>query len=87
MVHILTIPKSVHKPIREQINNPMVFNCMGSYCKQLQNADSQKSIHDAEAISQRIEKAISARKQLDADIFEREKRICKAQRQKIRYKM
>ncbi len=75
MVHILTIPKSVHKPIREQINNPMVFNCMGSYCKQLKNGDSQKSIHDAEAISQRFEQAISARKQLDADIFERDKRI------------
>ena len=75
MVHILSIPKSVHKPIREQINNPMVFNCMGSFCKQLQNADFQKSIHDAEAISQRIEQSINARKQLDADIFERDKRI------------
>lgn len=75
MVHIIAIPKSVHKQIREQINNPMVFNCIGSYCKQLKNADFQKSIHDAEAISQRIEKAISARKQLDADIFEREKKI------------
>ena len=75
MVHILAIPKSAHKPIHEQINNPMVFNCMGSYCKQLKNADSQKSIHDAEAISQRIEQSISARKQLDADIFERDKRI------------
>ena len=75
MVHIIAIPKSVHKPIREQINNPMVFNCMGSFCKQLKNADSQKSIHDAEAISQRIEQSINARKQLDADIFERDKRI------------
>jgi len=74
MVHILEI-KSLNKPIREQINNPMVLNCMGSYCKQRKNVDIQKNIYDADAVSQRIEKAISVRKELDADIFERDKRI------------
>lgn len=47
-----------------------ILSCM-KFCKRI----NQKDIHNTESISKRIEQAGKIRQQLDADIFEIDKRI------------
>ena len=65
MAHIITSIGQEFRPSKT------TFSCMNTFCPKI----NPKNIHDAEGISKRIEQAGKIRQQLDADIFERDKRI------------
>lgn len=67
MVHIL----NGRTGIILKTGKPTILNCMDNFCPK----NLAQSIHNSDAISKRIEQSAKIRKQLDADIFERDKRI------------
>ncbi len=65
MAYIITSIGQGFKPSKT------TFSCMDTFCPKI----SQKNIHNTDEISQRIEQAGKIKQQLDADIFERDKKI------------
>ena len=73
MAYIIT--NTGYEAIYGQTNNKLVLNCMRTFCKKNETKLIQHNIYDSNAITEKLAQAAKVKQKLDADIFERDKRI------------